>query len=206
MPRSTTSSDVRGGGGVRRSPGEGAVEDRRELPPCHLIGAQLEPAPDAADDEAERAGVDAVDENHARVGALGGGPFAQDAREVGDVVGDEDALLAGGEREDLVVVEARERRFLVERAHGDELSTGCVSQQPGAVLLIVAWPAMVLPFRRRYASRPGAPFAAERERRYDRETPIATPAARRAATRGRRTPRRSRARRRDGPRGKRSSG
>jgi hypothetical protein len=65
--------------------------------------------------------------------------------------------------------------------------------------------AIVLPCRRRYASDPGAPASAERRRRYDRETPVATRAANITATRRRPTPRRSRVHRRDARRGRRSS-
>jgi len=48
-----------------------------------------------------------------RAGRLG--PFAQDSREVSDVVGDENALLGRTKREHLAVREAFELPFVVER-------------------------------------------------------------------------------------------
>ena len=99
------------------TPGELAVEDRGKVAPVGLDLAKLEPALDAAGDECELAVVDAVHEDDAGVRALRGGPVAQDAREVGDVVGDEDPLVGRSELEDLVVLEAFERRLLIERAH-----------------------------------------------------------------------------------------
>jgi hypothetical protein len=49
----------------------------------------------------------------ASVGALRGGPLAQDPGEVVDAVGDDDPMLGRGERENVVVVEAFQRGLLV---------------------------------------------------------------------------------------------
>ena len=59
--------------------------------------------------------VYAVHQDHAGVGALRGGPLAQDRREVGDVVGHKDPSLAGCESENLVVVKALQLRLLIQR-------------------------------------------------------------------------------------------
>lgn len=86
-PSSTNAAACWPCGRVGLSRGESAVEDRGEVGPVRLDRAQLEPALDAARDQREFAVVDAVDEDDAGVLALRGGPVAQDAREVGDVVG-----------------------------------------------------------------------------------------------------------------------
>lgn len=127
-------------------PGESAVEDRGEVARFRLVGAELEPALDAARDQGGLAVVDAVDEDDAGVGALRGGLLAQDRGEVGDVVGDEDPLFGGGECEHLVIVEALQRRLLVQRAHvvtglleaSSDLGPGDVGveQQPHAARLL----------------------------------------------------------------------
>ena len=103
--------------GAWLSLGEAAVEDRGEFVPVLLVWSELEPALDAARDQRELAVVDAVDEDDAGVRALRSRPVAQNPREVGDVVCDEDPLLARGERENLVVVQALERALLIERTH-----------------------------------------------------------------------------------------
>jgi hypothetical protein len=92
------------------------IEDGGKVDPARGLGVELQPALDAADDEIELAVVDAVDENHAGMRALCRGPLAQDAGEVADVVGDQDALVLVGEREHILIVEPLQVRFLIESA------------------------------------------------------------------------------------------
>lgn len=83
--------------------------------PRVLARTLLEQALDPSRDHVEFAVVDPVDEDHACVRAGRFGPFAQDARKVSDVVGDENALLGRAEREHAAVGETFELPFLVKR-------------------------------------------------------------------------------------------
>lgn len=52
-----------------------------------MLGAQLQPAQHAANDQLELAVVDAVEEDHTGMWTLCGSPLAQDRGEVADVTG-----------------------------------------------------------------------------------------------------------------------
>jgi hypothetical protein len=95
----------------------GAIHDCGKVDPGLVTRTRVEPTVDAPDDQLELVVTDPVHEDHSCVRAVRCCPLSQDAREVADVVGDEDTLLSGREREHVVIVESLEARLLVEGAH-----------------------------------------------------------------------------------------
>lgn len=82
-----------------------------------MAWTQIEQALKTSRDQVELVVIDSVDQDHARMGPGSLGPGAKDRWEVGDVVGDEDALLGRRQRENLVVCEPLELAFFIERAN-----------------------------------------------------------------------------------------
>jgi hypothetical protein len=97
--------------------GEIAIDGEREIDPARRVWIELDPPLYAADDELELAVVDAIHDDRAGVGALSRRPLAQHAGKVADVLGDDDAVFLGCKGEDIFVLNALERRILVECAH-----------------------------------------------------------------------------------------
>jgi len=88
--------------------------DGREVEPVLLPGAEIEPALDSTQDEAELAVLDSVDEDDPGVWAASGGPLSEDLGEVSDVVRDENATVVTRQREHVLVVESLQLGLLVE--------------------------------------------------------------------------------------------
>src|ERR1700684_2813402 len=111
---------------VASTRGEAAVNDGGEVDPARRLRVELQPALNAADNEIELAVVDAVDEDHTAVRTLCRRPLAQDAGEVADVVGDQDAFVFASERKHIIVVNPLQGRLLIE-------GSDVVSSSPQAV-------------------------------------------------------------------------
>ena len=71
---------------------------------------------DSSNDEPELAVIDCVDQDHTGVRTTCDSPLAKDPRDVGDVEGDENAVVLGGELEECFVIERLELRLAVERS------------------------------------------------------------------------------------------
>src|SRR5687767_8649937 len=95
----------------------GRSERDAQVSPCLRVGSLGHELPKPPKDRAELVVSQRPDEDAAGLGSPRLRPHPQQGREVSAVTSDEDALLSGGERQDLRVSEALQVRSFGQRQH-----------------------------------------------------------------------------------------